>query len=298
MSLDQERRLEQRSRALAHDLAGQLRVAKERHIVWEEVALPDGGRADVFAIRPSWGKRDMAIYEVKVSRSDFFRDVNAGKYRRYLPFCNRLYFACPQGLVKRAEVPEGCGLITRNPNGWRVVRPPTPREIETPSFEWMVQMLDRTFFTDMRQSRDLRQRVVWEANADLGLRARNLGYEIARKVRIADDPDRLEAASYEAQESLAIVERLRLLVVACGVRGRGRIFAADDEVSLRELDGFLEEAAALVQKADYVRRLALALGRLTWANRDGVDEVLARVENGVGVEVASVHPSRREESGS
>jgi hypothetical protein len=51
-------------------------------------------------------------YEVKVSRADFFHEVeNPRKREAAILLSNRFYFAVPVGLVSVAEVPEGCGLI-------------------------------------------------------------------------------------------------------------------------------------------------------------------------------------------
>jgi len=51
-------------------------------------------------------------YEVKCRRSDFTRD---DKWIRYLGFCNRFYLACPAGMIKTGELPDGIGLITYHP---------------------------------------------------------------------------------------------------------------------------------------------------------------------------------------
>lgn len=81
-------------------------------------------QADVVTIRPSWSNPTPTIYEVKVTRSDFLRDVRAEKFEKYLPYCRRLYFAVPKGLVVQKEVPERCGLCWRGPKGWHTVRAP------------------------------------------------------------------------------------------------------------------------------------------------------------------------------
>ncbi len=85
------------------------------------------GQIDVFAVRPSWTQPVPTVYEVKISRPDFLRDTQAGKYQRYLPYCRRLYFATPAGLLDRKEVPDGCGLCVRGDTGWRTVKAPRVR---------------------------------------------------------------------------------------------------------------------------------------------------------------------------
>lgn len=93
-----------------------------------EVSLPhrDGGRVDVLAARKSWSNFEVRAHEVKVSRSDFFADVNAGKYRRYLTACHTVVFVVPAGLVKVAEVPDDAGLLVYDEakGTWRMQRKP------------------------------------------------------------------------------------------------------------------------------------------------------------------------------
>lgn len=79
---------------------------------------------DVCAAKLSWTNPDVRGFEVKVTRSDFLADVNSGKFRRYLGWVDLFYFATPSGLVKKSEIPEGCGLVVRGENGWSGVRAP------------------------------------------------------------------------------------------------------------------------------------------------------------------------------
>lgn len=80
---------------------------------FDGVENPGLQRADLYAI--SWRNPvQVCIYECKVSRSDFQRDVRSGKYLGYLEHCNLFYFATPYGLITKDEVPEGCGWIQQN----------------------------------------------------------------------------------------------------------------------------------------------------------------------------------------
>ncbi len=63
---------------------------------------------DALAIDKSWAHPCTTIYEIKVSRSDFLRDV---KYCEYAKYCNRLYIAAPAGMIKKEELPLEIGLI-------------------------------------------------------------------------------------------------------------------------------------------------------------------------------------------
>jgi len=108
---------------LQQDLA---ETRKQMHeIVAENLPLGvGGGLADIFAMKPSWTNPNPVVYEVKVTRADFQRDVQAGKFTKYLPHCRRLYFAVPRGLLKKDDVPEGMGLTVRGENGWHVTKAP------------------------------------------------------------------------------------------------------------------------------------------------------------------------------
>lgn len=70
-------------------------------------------RIDLWAISatPSKGNPSVA-YEVKVSRSDFLRDIKEPeKHQHARLFSDRFYFAAPTDLIKLHEVPDWAGLI-------------------------------------------------------------------------------------------------------------------------------------------------------------------------------------------
>ena len=69
-------------------------------------------RLDAVAIKKSWRQPCITGYEVKVDRQDFLRDE---KWPLYKDCCNRLYFACPTGLIEQDELPDDIGLIYYNP---------------------------------------------------------------------------------------------------------------------------------------------------------------------------------------
>jgi hypothetical protein len=111
--------------------------AQAGDIVVQKLGLgPWGGhaQADIATIRPSWTTPLPTIYEIKVSRSDFLSDVQSGKYKKYLPYVQRLYFAVPKGLVTTKEVPENIGLCWRGPKGWYTRQ--APRMIHPHESTW------------------------------------------------------------------------------------------------------------------------------------------------------------------
>lgn len=66
---------------------------------------------DALAVKKSWTKPCITIYEVKVSRQDFLADH---KWASYLQFCNLFYFVCPKGIIEKEELSNGIGLMTYN----------------------------------------------------------------------------------------------------------------------------------------------------------------------------------------
>lgn len=75
-------------------------------------------RADLVLIRTSYGKeREIRIIECKVSTADLRQDVLDGKYRKYIPYCDRLYFLLGHNVDASIldSVPEA-GVIRANCN--------------------------------------------------------------------------------------------------------------------------------------------------------------------------------------
>jgi hypothetical protein len=85
------------------------------------------GRADILTIDRTYARPNIAIYEVKSSRSDLLSDLNSDKWTRYRPFCERFYFALGAD-VDAADIPEGCGIIRHVPDGFE--RPRSPGALE------------------------------------------------------------------------------------------------------------------------------------------------------------------------
>lgn len=120
---------------LAHDLA--MHVLSTKRLVWCDMQLGPVGspRPDVYALDKSFAHPRAITYECKVSVADFRADVTAGKWQHYLGFSSGVYFAAPAGLLKREDVPKGCGLIVRGEEGWRTLRAPTLEALE---LDWLV----------------------------------------------------------------------------------------------------------------------------------------------------------------
>lgn len=83
-----------------------------------EFRLTTGRRVDVMGMN---GDGEFVIVEVKVSVEDFRGDR---KWREYLPYCDRFYFAVPDGFPD-GLVPGDCGLIVADRYGGAVRRAAT-----------------------------------------------------------------------------------------------------------------------------------------------------------------------------
>lgn len=85
------------------------------HAVVLEICLPDGRRADIFAIGPAG---DLAIVEVKSSIEDWRVDA---KWPDYLAWCDRFYVAVPVDFPQDLIPPEA-GLIVADAYGGAILR--------------------------------------------------------------------------------------------------------------------------------------------------------------------------------
>lgn len=129
---------------LANDLAAHLRGTSDR-VVWTDMQLgPHGSpRPDVYTIPKSFSRFVPVAYEVKISVADFRRDITAGKWQSYLKFAAGVIFAVPQGLITKADVPPGCGLIIRTEDGWKNIKGPTLARVpDLPRELWIKLIID------------------------------------------------------------------------------------------------------------------------------------------------------------
>jgi len=76
-------------------------------------------RLDAWAVHYFPSKQNLTrCYEIKVSRSDFFTELNKPTKRRAgLRLSNEFYFVAPKGMIMVHEVPVECGLLEVAPNG-------------------------------------------------------------------------------------------------------------------------------------------------------------------------------------
>lgn len=130
-------------------LVAHLRDRKAPTLVLTELALDgdwgDAGRLDVVAL--TFGARRATTiegFEVKVSRSDFTKDVDTLKWQKYLRSVDRMTYAVPAGLVRKDEVPPGVGLMTVGEGGrWQTIVRPDFRDHQRTETGQLVRILRR-----------------------------------------------------------------------------------------------------------------------------------------------------------
>ena len=102
-------------------------------------------RIDVFALScyPSHGLQSVA-YEVKVSRSDFLRELKEPEKRRAaMELSNLFYFAAPAGLIQPGELPADCGLVEYQGGKLRTTCKATFRDRDVPPWRFVASLARR-----------------------------------------------------------------------------------------------------------------------------------------------------------
>lgn len=87
-----------------------------------EFSLGNGRRADIAGLNRE-GR--FVIVEIKTSEADFRAD---GKWPEYLDFCDRFYFAVPEGFPHEL-LPDGHGIVVADAFGGAVIREPGERKM-------------------------------------------------------------------------------------------------------------------------------------------------------------------------
>src|SRR5260370_42222409 len=90
--------------------------------VLSEMPLPDGRRADIFAVGATG---ELIIVETKSSIEDWRVDE---KWPEYLDWCDQLYIAVPVDFPQ-ALIPEELGLIVADAYGGEILRHPAKRPV-------------------------------------------------------------------------------------------------------------------------------------------------------------------------
>ena len=217
---------------------------------------PTGGHAqlDAWVMPRSWARPAITGYEVKISRTDFVRDV---KWPRYLDACNLLYFACPYGLIAPEETPEGCGLMWVAKTGTRlyIKRKAPYREIPFPEHVARYVLMARSEVRRGgyygRQSPETWRQWLSERQAN-----RTLGREVGGKIRelYQENVERADAENRHLRAELDRLSEVRAWCDAHGVRLRSydldRQLTALTDAIPPEVRGEVKAARKALEKLD------------------------------------------------
>lgn len=173
---------------LAEDLAAAIGLMPFMNVPLGSVYLSNWGeapaRADVVGIKPSYNRFCLSVYEVKVSRADFLSDIRSEKWKSYLPHCNRFYFAMPQGIATREEIPDPAGLYVKGPKGWSAIKGAQKIDVEIPTETLKALIFSKTRLpARMRRRAEINQNLQVSAYRETRERRKLLGKKIDDALR-------------------------------------------------------------------------------------------------------------------
>lgn len=150
---------------------------------------PGAPRIDVLRVSESYTKFEVFAYECKATRSDFLSDMRNGKWRQYLPYCHRLYFAVDYGVCDATEIPAECGLLMRRKSGkgWQTVKQaPTPAPEH--ELQWGTDTFLAVLFSIYRQPQPLQEREQRQRNVHSEWRehSKKFGERMAKAISRAE----------------------------------------------------------------------------------------------------------------
>jgi hypothetical protein len=105
------------------------------------LTLPNESKADLVAVNVR--RQVITIIEIKASMYDLHRDVEANKWRAYLPFCDRMAFALPSNLVAEAcdILSDHVGVYSLSNDDLAIVRQPKSRILERGMYPQVVGLM-------------------------------------------------------------------------------------------------------------------------------------------------------------
>ncbi len=165
--------------ALQQDLFDHLN--RPERIAWADMQMGPSGsvRPDIFTLNKSYTNPRPLSYEVKVSVSDFRSDVTSGKWMSYAEFSAGVLFCTPKGLITKADLPDGCGLMVRSDKVWRTVKGPTLNKTFTLNQDLMLKLI----INGVDRVRSHRERAeewnLWRVTATL---KKKLGEDVAEYI--------------------------------------------------------------------------------------------------------------------
>lgn len=85
--------------------------------------IVNGTRPDVIVVDRSYTRTNIRIYEVKHSQSDFDSDLRSQKWEKYLPYCDRFFFALDSKIKwKDRLAAQPVGVLLCQDDVWKLGR--------------------------------------------------------------------------------------------------------------------------------------------------------------------------------
>lgn len=143
-------------------------------------------RFDAWVMKRSWAHPEYTGYEIKVTRSDFLRDE---KWRAYLPFCNRLLFVSPLGVIKPEELPDSVGLLVPAPSGNKLLtkKKAIYRQVPEPVAVLLYILMSRAKIhspTEYEAPNRSERTAFWRAWLEEKQSADRVGHLVSRELRV------------------------------------------------------------------------------------------------------------------
>lgn len=235
-------------------------------MMWTDMQLGPSGspRPDVYAMDKSFMHPKPVAYEVKVSLSDFRSDVTKGKWQSYLEFAGAVIFVVPKGLITKNDVPNGCGLMTYNPetDTFASVKKPTLHPVTLPQRVMLKLLIDGVDRVHEVNRRTLLNEYSIEARV-----RKSLGDEVAAAVfDIRKAEQRRDAELIRIQHDIDMAKRRAEHLQQDIKRERDRVddYAANAYASLYEILGLdPQQKMGAYQFQQRIRELKEALCRDT-----------------------------------
>lgn len=171
-------------------------------VILEEVSNDRASRlADMLALQ-AWGRPYVEGLEIKLSRADWLREVAEPEKREFIEeTCRFRWFVAPAGMIERAEVPEGWGLLEAVGSGPKLRRALAAPAREVPPLpKWLVRQIWH-LADGRRQAKDDRKRLLDQADVQQALQR-----EAAQKERQAAERADLDEARRSLKQERAQLE--------------------------------------------------------------------------------------------
>lgn len=105
-----------------------------------------------------WGQNEVHAFEIKVSRSDWLRELdNPSKAAFFAKHCHRFFIVADSGVVKAEELPAEWGLMEPSRSGLKIRIAATLMNPERPDFPFIASIIRRIVSTESRNARSSKE---------------------------------------------------------------------------------------------------------------------------------------------